>query len=294
MPQIACSTALCPLPAVSGQILARWEGLARGAGVEAMAIDPRLSPGLQQEVLHAARARGIRCSELAHPQLGPSGLRAASPASGDRDERAAASAQLLDTVQRAAGAGVERVLLPPVILELSQPRAALARRFALGLELASELEQLEQERAERGRIAIDALCLVLDPVLRRLDPLGGTLVLQLPAPWPHQLPSAEEVAALARLFAGAPLGICHATDWAHVAAALGVEAEAQAAEPTVLRLADACGLSTRLPVGTGEIDWPAALAAFGDGGRPPCVIVCRAEVEPSPAEMQQAVALVSR
>lgn len=293
MSQIACSTALCPLPAVPAQILAQWEGLAGGAGIRAMALDPRLSPQQQQEVLREARARGIRCCELAHPQVGASRLRAASPASSDRAERAAAAAQLLDTVQLAAGAGVERVVLPPVILELSLPRAVMARQFALGLELAPALEQLELERAERGRVAIDALCLVLDPVLRRLDALGGMLVLQLPAPWPDQLPSDDEAAALARLFAGAPLGTCHATDWAHVAAALGVEVEARGPEAAVLRLADACGLSTMLPVGTGEIDWPAALAVGGEE-RPPCVIVCRAEADPSPAEMQQAVALVSR
>jgi sugar phosphate isomerase/epimerase len=292
MSQIACSTALCPLPAVPGQILACWEGLAQAAGIGAMAIDPRLSPRQQQEVLREGRARGIPCCELAHPRLGPGGLPAASPASSDRAERAAARAQLLDTVQRAAGAGVERVVLPPAILELSLSQAALARRFALGLGLAPELEQLEQERAERGRAAIDALCLVLDPVLRRLDALGGTLLLQVPAPWPHQLPGSEEAAALAGLFGGAPLGTCHATDWAHVAASLGVEA--RGSEAAVLRLADACGLSTMLPVGTGEIDWPAALAALGGEERPPCVIVCRAEADPSPAEMQQTVALVSR
>jgi len=255
MPELVCLTSICTLPATAAGVLARWQELCGPLAIQRLGLDARLPVGLQQEILRVAGRLGLDCVELHHPRLGPSGLPAARPASPDRTEQLEARRQLLGTLERAHRHGVQRVVVGPQALELSISRADLARRFALDLDLGPPLAQLGEDRQAQLPDALDGWCRQLDPVLERVGALGGTqLVLVAPAPWPHQFPGEEEARALCRVFAGAPIGIVHAIDWARLSTNLG--GSPGALERVVAyRVADACGLRGMLPVGTGEIAW---------------------------------------
>jgi hypothetical protein len=175
-------------------------------------------------------------------------------ASPDPDEQREARVQLGATLQRGHHHGVRRVLLMPERLGLSVSWSALALRFATARPL--ELEALKQQREICRLAALDALCLVLDPVLRSAEDLESELILLTPSPWPHLFPSEEEVARLADIFAGAPLGVRHCTDWAFAGGKLGwVDSHRPMEAVSSVQLADACGLSLELPLGCGEIVW---------------------------------------
>jgi hypothetical protein len=254
---IACSTSICPGPERGADaVMDHWEDRCRDL-LEALAVDHRFNPQRQERLLQLCRLRGVGSVELSHPDFGPEGLPSASVASPDRHEQRAALLQLTDTLQRAVSHGVRRVQLPPTELSLKISREQLGRDFALD-QASSALEALRGQRDLRANAAMDAFCLVLDPALRTCDDLGGLVTLPVPAPWPHLFPDPEEVAQLLEIFAGAPLAAAYRTDWAHVQATLtGTEPTTPGEHHHALLLADACGLTTMLPPGAGEIDWDA-------------------------------------
>lgn len=256
MNQIACSTTLCPLPCTTSEILNHWSTRCSGV-TRRMSIDARIGPDQQRDLLSACPGTGtlqITSTELSHPYSGPGGRPAPSLASPDPDEQREARAQLTATLQRGHHHGVRRVLIPPVGLELPLSWSTLALRFATARQL--ELEALKQQRELRRPVALDALCLVLDPMLRIAEDLESELVLLTPSPWPHLFPSDEEVARLQEIFAGAPLFVRHCTDWAHAGGVLGwVDRDRPMGQATSVQLADASGLVLELPLGCGEIVW---------------------------------------
>jgi len=290
-----CSTSLCVLPAEPADMLACWESACGGSAMGLM-LDARLGHQQQDELLRLARTRGVECIALAHPRSGPPGLPAASAASLDRDEQRAARQQLVMTLQRAHRHGVGRVELGPTLLELSISRGALAGQFARGMDL----QQMEPERAARAGGALDALCLVLDPALEQVSRLGGELLLPVPAPWPHQVPGPGDVQQLRGIFAGSPLRISLALDWWHVARQLAPQAvELELGGVALVRAADASGLVTMLPPGTGELDWQEAGRLVQRASRPvdgpdmPWVLTLDARLQVSPTEVALGAARMS-
>ncbi len=259
MPRVLLSTSIGALPSGAGALIERLQGLGAADGI---ALDPRLAPELRRAVLAAALRARVPCPELSHPGAG-----LPSPVSQDRGERRAARAALELTLDLAARGACARVLLPPALLPLRPERAELARCFARGEPL--DLEGIDELRRELSAPARSALASVLEPCLRRAQDLGLWLVLPLPAPWPHAFPDGDELAQLAASFAGAPLAGCLCLDWIEVLRALRPEQEPPA--PTLpiasLRVADACGLSQRLPLGAGEGRWRAQLDALGAEAR---------------------------
>jgi hypothetical protein len=116
--------------------------------------------------------------------------------------------------------------------------------------------------------------------LRAAEGGGVTIVLPWPPPWPQQLPDAAEVRELElRCFAGAPLGSCLCTDWAHARSVLengdAAQPDAAATALACARVADACGLALRLPLGSGEARWQQTLEAAGEAER---VLTLRSDV----------------
>jgi hypothetical protein len=289
--ETALSTTLCVLPASSSAVLDRWRELCAGREL-ALAIDPRIAPPQQAELLQTCLRLGIRCIEIAHPRPASPGLRAPCPVSPDRDERRAAQRQIIDTLRRACSFAVHRVLVRPSRLSLSCPESTLARLFAEDRGLP--LQQISEERDALAGPAMDHLCSMLDPILRAAEDLSVSVVLPWPTPWPHQVPSAPEVALLLRTFAGAPLTTCWCSDWAHCGAYLVEPEEDQTpgAPPATLplgcvRLADACGLSLRLALGCGEIPWNEVLPSLDQ--RADRVLTFRPDT--GAAEMRWALAL---
>ena len=244
-------------------MLERWRELG-GERVAAIALDARLPPELQAELLPLALQAGLACVEVAHPIRGWQRRRAASPISADRGEREAAVLQLQATAQLAAEAGARRVLLFAGRLPLSSSRDDLAHRFALG---RPALAGLTEERTALAGPALDHLCMVLDEVLPLCAALSLSLELSLPAAWPDQMPDVREAESLLEVFRGAPLGACFGSDWAEVAGALaGTEPIEARRTPGLgcLRLADACGLRQRLAPGVGEVRFERVLAGTGE------------------------------
>jgi hypothetical protein len=252
---VACSTSICPgSECGASAVMDHWEDRCRDL-LEALAVDHRFNPQRQERLLRLCRLRGVRSVELSHPHIGPEGLPTASVVSSDRHEQRAALLQLTDTLQRAVDYGVERIHLPPTEMGLAISRESLGRDFALD-QASPGPEELRGQRDLRATAAMDAICLVLDPLLRTCDDLGGTVALPGPTPWPHLFPDLDESAQLLEIFAGAPIEADYCTDWAHVQATLtGSEPAPPPEQLHVLRLADACGLTSMLPPGTGEIDW---------------------------------------
>jgi hypothetical protein len=270
---LALSTSVLGLKRGSaGALLERWRALSAEGGDATLSLDPRIPPAFQDELLVEARARGLRATEVAHPFLGPEGLPAASFARADPHELRAAASQLRATLERCSEHAVSRVVLYPTSLELAVTPAELRRRHALALP-RERLATLAEERRARAGVALDGLALLLDAVLGRAEELGLVILLPTPAAEPHKVPAPVEIAALFERLAGAPLSTCHATDWAHARAALGLDDDgadgadnaddgrAPGAEvalfgpPVSVRLADACGLTLRLPLSAGEVDW---------------------------------------
>jgi hypothetical protein len=130
------------------------------------------------------------------------------------------------------------------------------------MSLPLDLEELDRERSERGGLAVDQLLLVLDECFELTGDTGVTVALPAPAPWPHLVPAPIEVDRVLVVLSGAPLKAGWRVDWAHVFASLrDVELATPEAEGgSAGWVADACGLSPQLPVGTGEVSWPGALS----------------------------------
>jgi sugar phosphate isomerase/epimerase len=270
--RVALSTSACPRSLSPTAALARWRALA-GDEVSALAVDERWPSEQQTELLRLTTSSGARCCELAHPTFSARTRPAASPASSDREERRAAGRQLVDTVQRAADREVLRVLLRPARISLTPEIARLRWLYALDRQLP--LDDLAAQRSARIAPALDGLRAALDPALEAAARLGVRLALVGPAPWPHEVPRSAEVQLLREEFRGAPLGCCLRVDWAWAAAALGT-ADPLAA-PEALHLADAAGLATRLPLGSGQLDAEHVAAALRDAAE--CVLTLRSDVE---------------
>ncbi|MCC6750010.1 MAG: hypothetical protein IT371_20260 [Deltaproteobacteria bacterium] len=298
---IALSSSLCPTPSPPRQLLEHWKTRRRETAL-ALALDRRLPPAVQRELVELSLPGGVLVRELAVP--GETAPRRPAPraTSADRGERRAATELWRELVAFAASRGVVRLVASPEPLDLSTDSIeALRRRFACAEPL--ELEALEDERAARAQPALDGWRGLLDGVLKQATDLGVTLAFLTPTVWPHQCPNGEELGRLAEEFAGARLGTVHATDWAHARSALLGEPATSAPTPAPLfastasglwlplpasapaaspapsqraasptaphdsaRLADACGLRLRLPLGTGELPLPAALEHLPETG----------------------------
>lgn len=285
----ALSTSVCRLPADPAGVVQRWRELA-GDSVHHLAVDARFPSELQELLLSRCRVESIAVLELAHPTARTGNRRPASPISADSDERRAARLSIEETLRRAERFGIYRVALHPFELALSSGRQELSRAFLRAERLA--LPGLLAEREHRAARALDGLRLVLDPLLRAADDAGRRLMLAVPPPWPHQCPSPAEAELLLRSYTGAPLGLGYATDWSYQAALLREERHS-AAVPNGLwsvRLADASGLRLRLPLGTGEIEWAALLAALPAG----LDEVLTLDTETSRQELQQSLELLER
>jgi hypothetical protein len=251
--QVYVSSSICSL-ASPAALLSDWEDRCRGEEVAGLCLDPRLGHELQHDVLVQCRQRGLACPEIGHPLVD----QAPSAISQDRDERSAAGKQLLASGRRAHEFGVQRLLAPPWALALKPSLGHVVERFQRDLDPG--LAGLQEGRSIIAERALDACCLVLDPVLRELEDLGVEVVLLHPTAWPHQFPDAEELARLGHIFDGAPLGSCLAVDWWHVAQHFQRTKVPEGAG--VSRIADASGMTGMLPVGTGELDWDAVAPAL--------------------------------
>jgi hypothetical protein len=292
--RVLLSTSVCPLPAPAAAVLERCQELAEG--VAGLAFDPRLSSTVRDELLTLARAEHLACFELGHPAGAGTGS-LPSPGSRDRAERLAARRALEETLVCAHRHGVRRVLLPPASLPLLPERSSLARRFARGEALG--LEAIDQARAALAPAALDAECTVLEPCLRVAEALDLRLAIPWPAPWPHAFPDASELERLLAIFEGAPLAGCLCLDWAAVHRTLrGSEAAASLpalltpARLASLRVADACGLSQRLPLGAGEGGWRELLAELGEGELADRVLSFRPDT--TAAEVARSLELLGR
>jgi sugar phosphate isomerase/epimerase len=280
--KLVLSTAPCPARSTAGDLLERWRWLA-GEAIGALAVDVRLAAGQRHELLRLLPRHDLYCAQLTHPtnagrQPPP------CPVSDDREERLAARRALAPSLELAADFGVPAVLLMPAELALQPSTGALARLFAEGRDLP--LGELNGARAARAPQLLDRLCEVLDPAVELAARLDVKLRLPGPTPWPHQVPDGVAAGQLCEIFAGAPLQRSTFVDWVHCAAALGQPATATTT-PSV-RLADACGLATRLPLGSGEVDWSAQDAALAaEEGVLTFVEAVR------PEEVQRSVALIT-
>ncbi len=261
MTQLALSTAICSLPQDSAGILRSWEEKSQGR-IPSLAIDSRLSLALQADVLQLSSRRGLICAEITHSFTGEFGRPAASIVSADRDELRHARAQIIATLELAHRFEVHRVILSPGRINLKMSESDLRRRFLLGLEW--ENEPLLQERHSLAVEALDHLCLVLDPVLAAAEKYDLQIVWLSPTFFLHQIPGPNEVRQLLEIFAGSPISICFCTDWAQLAKMLqtGSLDHLTQSKFSCLRLADACGITGRLPLGRGEIIWPETLKAI--------------------------------
>ena len=288
---IALSTSVCPVPAPATGLLRRWAALRADHGLT-LATDARLPLAVQRELLAELQGDGIAaCRQVTHPLLQTNGRPVASALSTDRDEREAAGQAMLETLQLAEAHRVDRVVLLPWSLPLHLPIPALARLFARDETLPLAL--LHDERRDRACAALDGLKLALDGLAARADTQGVQIILAAPAVWPHQLPDPDEIAELQRVFAGAPLGLAHHTDWQHAAQILrGTPADQpQTPQPAVIGLADACGLRLSLPLGTGQADWRVAL----EGQEPAhdsLPVVLSFDEQTTAAELRQALSLI--
>lgn len=285
--RVALSTSACPPSLTPAAVLERWSALAGGA-IPVLALDEGRPGDLQGELLRLAARRGLSCCELAHPAWSAPTRPAASPASGDREERRTAARQLVDTVHRAADREVHRILVRPARISLAPEIARLRWLFALDRQLP--LEELAAQRSARVAPALDGVRAALDPALEAAARLGVSLALAGPAPWPHLVPSSAEVQRLREEFRGAPLSWCCCTDWAAAAAALGIADAAELPAPEALRLADAAGLSTRLPLGSGALVAEDVAEALRDAELG--VLTLRSDVDA--AEVRRSVAWIER
>ena len=245
--------------------LGRWGELASEC-VDACALDPRLLPAVQTELLQLLRRSGWRAVELAHPFVQEGSARSASPASHEREECRAAGRQIASSIVRAADHEVRRIVVYPTQLPLTPGNESLAVQFAR-CELVP-WQQLAQQRRALVPHALDGLRTALDSALEVAARLDVVLLLPVPCVWPHQVPSSSEVRQLLLEYAGAPLEQTYFADWAHVASCVarsadGVVATPEAMEPWpgVVRMADAAGLRPGLPLGCGEIAVEVALPA---------------------------------
>lgn len=295
-----------------------------------LAVDTRVPTVVQQDLLRLVARQGGQVVELAHATGRIDRRAVGSPLSNDRGEREAATAALLSTLAIAGASGVERVLLYPWGLPLHRGVPELMRRFLVEDDLP--LEALGEERQALAATAYDRLRAALDPIVNAAAGAGVQLVVAGPSIWPHQFPDETEVALLCQEFAGAPLGACHFSDWAHARTSLLGKASpviappnseewslattasglllplfkgevddggpadpiattsAPAAPPPLVRLADAAGLTLRLPLDVGESRWrdavPQALAAPGP-------VVFAFDEETSPAELARSIDLIN-
>ena len=253
-PTVSLSTSLCDAPSSAERVLERWRDVCQQR-LDRIALGAHLTSAVQAPLLTLLPGAGLTCVELGHPLRSPDNRPAASFISEDRDERAAAVRQLSASVELAADSGVPRVVLhpQPVTLALSAPQIAGLYAEARALDLTA----CGEERTARGAAAFDGLCNVLDSVLNVAQRHEVALSFLGPPPWPHQLPDAAEIERLHEIFDGASLERCACVDWIYLEAQLnGGEADYRQLPP-VVRLADACGLVTNLPLGCGEIPWEA-------------------------------------
>ncbi|MCA9669452.1 MAG: hypothetical protein KC503_27845 [Myxococcales bacterium] len=249
------STAALPLAELQSPAAPeRWRELSSSA-VDGVAIDARVSAAQLSDLLEQLSRARLRCGELSEPLASQPGKVAPRALADDRDERRAAAQLLADVVELAGRHEVPRVVLLPAVLDLAPSAAALCERFAERTRMPRD--RLLRQRLGAAETALDLYLAHLDPLLERADRVGVELALLGPTVWPHQLPDAAELALLRAEFHGAPLAPYLALDWLHAARALGlVELGPKPERPGArARVADACGLTLRLPVGCGEVDW---------------------------------------
>lgn len=250
---IALSTTLCQIPQAPNSIFQSWQ--ARNRGAPWLAIDPRLPGPVQNDLLEIAHRAGTFCCELAHPRRLPNKRPTASLSSLDSHERREAIQQLCLTVETAAKFLVPRIVLYPSLFPLKIDIETL--RYCYAIEKSIDTQLLMNHRRFLAERAFDGLCQTLDRVLQKTSAYTLEFCFVVPSMYPHHFPSVGEVNRLLREFKGAPLGAIYATDWAHAKNVLSLNEydEALDTTPTALRIADACGLTLRLPLGCGEVSW---------------------------------------
>ncbi len=249
---VSLSTSICDSPMSAERILERWQAVSQRR-LDHIALGASLPAAVQRELLSLLPGVDLTCAELGHPLQGPESRRAASLISEDREERVAASRQLSASVELAADHGVPRVVLYPQRLDLALTVSQIVTRYVESRPVL--LMECTEERLSRGAAACDALCAVLDSVLKIAQRHDVELAFLGPPPWPHQVPNLEEVERLASIFDGAPLRQSTCVDWIYLEAQLRGSTADFNQPKAVMQLADACGLATNLPLGCGEIPW---------------------------------------
>ncbi len=260
---LAFSTATLDPALPADAAVARFRALADGAGAAALAVavDPRLGSAQQAAWIECFRAGGVSCAEVAHPFVLAGRRRGPMLTSDDRDEQRAAARRTVETIYMAADHQVPRVVVYPGVLDLRPAVEQLQRAFALAEEPPHD--ELAARRLTLAAPALDGVRAGLELSLESAARLGVEVALPGPCPWPHQLPCWLEVEGLLREFAGAPLAPMFFMDWAHAAGELET-LDRFPSSTRAVRVADACGLRLRLPLGAGEARWPTRFAVAGE------------------------------
>lgn len=272
---LALSTNFGSKDAASGQALVDTLGR---LGVGAVELEYRIGPAMWAEMKKPLKSAGIRVESVHNffpnpglvPGRDPSGdyFSLSSP---DQEERGLAVEWTTRTLENAADAEARAV-----VLHLGQVDMASDGRTLHPLHRQGRIGTDEGREAVRERLAMrerlkgphwDALLKALDRLMRPAEKYGLTLGLENRF-HSHQLPSADEVAALLDEFAGGPLGYWHDVGHAHVQEVLTVNRPGELLERfgdrlVGLHLHDARGLDDHLPPGEGEVDWAAVEAVMG-------------------------------
>lgn len=293
----ALSTAVCSVPAAPQALLSAWTARRRDQPLE-LALDPRIPHPVQQQLLSAARDAGYRCEELAHPLVDLRRRRTPSLLARERYERRAARQALAATLELAAAHEVGRVVVYPGALGLGIGVDQLERRFARVERLPRRTLVRRRRAQEAGALDALRSCLdpllgrasdygvviaFAGPTIwphqlpdetevgaLQREFAGAPLITARFADWAHasdQLALVPRSAPEGEASPGPQLATETMTPGGLILPAalpsgpppVADEPEASASrEPPVLRFADCCGLTLRLPPGCGEVDWERA------------------------------------
>ncbi len=265
------------------------EDIVRGAldlGFRALEIDYRVSDRQMRQMRPVLLAEGVDLVSVHHPfprdpdaDPATAHMRGPELTSPDPEERRAAVRRVCETLARAAdlGAGVVvlhtgRVKMPPEAPEADVRR--LEELLRQGRASGAAFRELRERLARARRSAAPAH---LDPTLSSLDRVAneaerrGVRVGLENRFHPHEIPDREELGAIFRELAGAPLGYWHDTGHAASLVALGFLrghtelVEAFREHLLGFHLHDADGLDDHKAPGEGSLDF-GALVPFVEPG----------------------------
>jgi sugar phosphate isomerase/epimerase len=226
-----------------------------------------------------------------HPRLG-----AEMP-----DERAAAIALTVRSLELAGGVGMAAVALDFGPVALHSPMAPVARRFATRELEEDDLEEgplgaALRERRRLGNALLDACRWSLEALLPHAERRGVTLAMELgPTPW--GVPSPREAMELIALFGGAAVGVAFDPAKLMVMRALGLplsdeRVAALRKVATVVVENDAVGVDVGYLPGLGERDDD--LAGGGDGFAKKIPVIVVGPADATDEEAAAAAALARR